>query len=90
MNREHIIEASPVLTNDEAARYLRLDTDHPDMGSAVRSLHRLVQEGRLQPITCGSRYRFSIDELNRFISDPTSRLASETLSQNGESSQDAA
>lgn len=58
---------SPVLTSAEAVRWLRLDEDHDDIGSAVKALHRLVQEGRLRPLRVGKSYKFTLAELEKFI-----------------------
>jgi hypothetical protein len=77
MTRDEIIEASPLLTNEEAVRYLRLDTDHQDMGTAVRALHRLVREKRLRPVECGKQYKYALAELNRFIVAETENAGQE-------------
>ena len=63
---------SPVLTNDEAARFLRLDDDYSEMADAIRALHRLVREGKLKPLRCGKSYKFAIAELERYVADETS------------------
>ena len=60
---------SPVLTSADAARWLRLDTDHDDIGSAVKALHRYVQQGRLRPLRIGRHYKFTLDELERFVAN---------------------
>ncbi len=57
---------SPVLTNEEAVRYLRLDEDFNELGDAIRALHRLVQQRKLRPLRCGKSYKFTIPELERF------------------------
>ncbi len=57
---------SPVLTNEEAVRYLRLDEDFSEMGDAIRALHRLVQQRKLRPLRCGKSYKFTLPELERF------------------------
>lgn len=74
---------SPVLTNEEAARFLRLDEDYSEMADAVRALHRLVRDGRLRPLRCGKSYKFAVAELERYVADetaafePTKRRASD-------------
>ena len=60
---------SPVLTAAEAARWLRLDEDHDDIGQAVKALYLLVQQGRLRPLHVGKTYKFPVPELERFIRD---------------------
>ena len=57
---------SPVLTNEEAVRWLRLDEDYDELGDAIRALHRLVQQHKLRPLRCGKSYKFTIPELERF------------------------
>ncbi len=58
---------SPVLTNEEAVRFLRLDHDYPEPADAVKALHRLVQQGKLRPLQCGKTYKFTLAERERFI-----------------------
>ena len=58
---------SPVLTNEEAVEFLRLDTDFDEPGDAVRALHRLVRQDKLRPLRCGKSYKFTLAELERFI-----------------------
>ena len=58
---------SPVLTNEEAVRFLRLDEDYTQMADAIRALHRLVREGGLRPLRVGKSYKFTMAELERFI-----------------------
>ncbi len=84
MTREDLIETSPLLTNDEAVRYLRLDSDHQDMGTAVRALHRLVREKRLRPVECGKQYKYAIDELKRFIVAETESYGQRQATHNSE------
>lgn len=63
-----------LLTNAEAARFLRLDDDHAEVADAIRALHALVRAGRLHPIrNCGRSYKFARAELERFIRDETGR-----------------
>lgn len=63
---------SPVLTNEEAVRFLRLDHDYPEPADAVKALHRLVRDGRLRPLRCGKSYKFAVAELERYVTDETS------------------
>ncbi len=64
---------SPVLTGAEAVAWLRLDVDHDDPGSAQKALYRLVQEGRLRPLRVGKSYKFTLVELERFITDEVNK-----------------
>ncbi len=57
---------TPILTNEDACRYLRLDEDHPNMAEAVRALHRLVRDRRLRPLRYARSYKFTVAELERF------------------------
>lgn len=58
--------SSPVLTNAEAARWLRLDDDYDDIGDAIKALCRLVRERGLRVLRCGKSYKFTLAELERF------------------------
>ncbi len=58
---------SPVRTNEEAVRFLRLDEDYSQMADAIRALHRLVREGGLKPLRVGKSYKFTLAELERFV-----------------------
>ena len=58
---------TPVLTNQEAVEFLRLDTDFDEPGDSIRALHRLVRQGKLRPLRCGRSYKFTQAELERFI-----------------------
>ena len=69
---------SPVLTNEEAARFLRLDSDYPEPADAVKALHRLVRQGKLRPLQCGKTYKFTLAELERFIRDEVGPSDQET------------
>ena len=60
---------SPVLTNEEAVRWLRLDADYDEMGDAIKALHRLVQQQKLKALRCGKSYKFTLPELERFTVD---------------------
>ena len=63
--------AGPLLTDVEAATYLRFDAD--DMGGrdAVESIRHLVEQDKLRPCKLGGRNRFSVKELDRFIDSQT-------------------
>ena len=63
---------SPVLTNEEAVRFLRLDSDYNELADAVKALHRLVRDGRLMLLRCGKSYKFAVAELERYVADETS------------------
>jgi len=49
---------SQVLTAEEAARYLRLH---------VKSVHRLVKEGKIPGRKVGGRWRFHRDDLEEWL-----------------------
>ena len=60
---------SPLLTPDEAIRYLRIDTcnvKHPE-----NTLRNYVTSKRLTPTKISGRNFFSIDALNKFIENQT-------------------
>ena len=61
---------SPVMTASEVACYLRLcdpEATPTERQSAVRSVHRLVQEGRLRPLRPGREYVFWRQEVDHYI-----------------------
>ena len=61
---------SPLLTNAEAAEYLRLDTDYPELGNAVDAMLRLARKHKLRPIEgIGKTYKWRRSELDRFIKE---------------------
>ncbi len=62
--------SSPVMTADEAARWLRLD-DGANIGNARRLLLKLVTAGRLKTLTIGRRKLFTVAELTRFVEAET-------------------
>ena len=70
---------SPVLTNEEAVRFLRLDTDYNETADAIRALHRLVRQGKLRPLQCGKTYKFTLAELERFIAAEVRASDQETV-----------
>ncbi len=78
--------SSPVQTNEEAVRFVRLDQGYSEPYDAIRALHRLVRQGKLRPLRCGKSYKFTVAELERFIaaeagpSDPVSNSARAGLS----------
>ena len=58
---------SPILTSDEAARFLRLDDDYDDIGGAIEALLRLARDGKIRPIKgCGKKYKWHREELLRY------------------------
>lgn len=69
-----IILHSPLLTGRETAIYLRLvgpDDDPDDVAKGVRTVHKLVRDGKLRPIQPGREYAFARVELDRYIRDET-------------------
>ncbi len=64
------LPTSPLLTSIEAARYLRLvdqDATPDEAEKAIKTVHRLVQQGRLRPPRPGRQYCFAHYEVDRFI-----------------------
>ena len=59
--------ASPVLTNLEAAAWLRLTDDYDQPEDAIEALYRIVRKGKLRPLRAGKTYKFTLDELRRYI-----------------------
>ena len=55
-----MVVETPVLTNQEAVEFLRLDTDFDEPGDSIRALHRLVRQGKLRPLRCGRSYKFTL------------------------------
>ena len=65
---------SPLLTSREAAEWLRLcapDAAPDQCQSAIRSVHRLVQTGKLRPVRPGREYVFAQFELERYVHHET-------------------
>ena len=63
---------SPLLTAEEACRYLRLDENRePD--AALKALTRLVDKRLLRPCIVGKHRRYGRQELDRFIEQQTER-----------------
>lgn len=70
----HVTDHSPLLTNAEAACYLRLvepDADADDVKRAVNNLHKLVRDGKLRPVKSGQSYTYARAELDRYVEDAT-------------------
>ena len=75
-----IESTTPLLTNEEAVRFLRLDTDYPhDMAAAIRALHRLVRKRKLRPVQCGTTYKFAVAELERYIAAAIEEFSSKAV-----------
>ena len=74
------IPESPLLTNAEAAVYLRLcepDAEPDDVTKAVRCVHKLVRAGKLRPVQPGQAYTFALAELARYVRDETENFEPE-------------
>lgn len=74
---------SPVLTATEVAVCLRLcepDADPDAVNKAVRSVHKLVRDGKLRPIQPGREYAFVLSEVERYVVTETEAF---TPSKNG-------
>ena len=73
---------TPVLTNLKAAEWLQLTDDYDQPEDAIAALYRIVRQGKLRPLRCGKSYKFTVDELERYVADetaafePTKRKAS--------------
>jgi len=67
-----------VLTDVEAAHYLRLDADGRDTEAALRSLRFLVDSRRIRPARIGKCNRYSIRELTRFIQTQTEKYGEDS------------
>ncbi len=63
--------APALMTDVEAAVYLRLTENERDIGDALRSLKNLVRTRRLRPCRVGKRNRYARHELDRFIAEQT-------------------
>ena len=69
-----LLTASPVMTAVEVAVYLRLcgpDARPDEKQSAIRTVHRLVQQGHLRPLRPGREYVFWRDEVDAYIRHAT-------------------
>ena len=62
-----------LLTEQEAIRYLRLDTDGPKHPEATLQHYR--QEGILRPTRIGKRLRYIKTELFKFLEEQTERTS---------------
>ena len=71
MNKARLHLSSPLLTDREAASYLRFDADDMNGRDAVESIRHLVEQHKLHPCKLGGRNRFSVKELDRFIDSQT-------------------
>ncbi len=56
---------TPVLTNLEAAEWLRLTDDYDQPEDAIEALYRIVRKGKLRPLRAGKTYKFTLAELAR-------------------------
>ena len=71
---QQLQQESPLLTTLETAVWLRLvepEATPAEREAGIRCVHRLVQQGRINPVRPGKLYQFSIDELQRFVVDET-------------------
>ena len=63
----------PLLTETEAAAFLRLANDGRDATAAKRAMDRLVARRLIRPCLVGNRRRYSRRELDGFIDAQTER-----------------
>lgn len=56
-----------LLTDIEAARWLRLTDDGRNDAAALQALNRLVDQKLLRPCIVGKRRRYFVPELERFV-----------------------
>ncbi len=67
-----------LLTSAEVAVHLRIiepDAGPDDVARAVRSVHKLVRDGKLRPIKPARSYVFAPAELDRYVRDETENFA---------------
>ncbi len=64
-----------LLTEAEAATYLRLVDNGDDVDAAKRRMNRLVDHGKIRPCLVGGKRRYAVRELDRFIADETEKYA---------------
>lgn len=74
---------TPVLTNIEAAEFLRLTDDYDQPEDAIAALYRLVRKGKLHPLRVGKTYKFTLAELERFIAAEVAASKQQTDSNGG-------
>lgn len=68
--------SSPLLTNNEAVRFLRMDEDYDDIGAAIRALHTMARAGKVSPIKgCGKTYKWHVEELRRYAKSAVDKVA---------------
>lgn len=65
---EHVL-----MTDIEAARWLRLTEDGREDAAAVKALNYIVDKGLLRPCIVGKRRRYLLRELERFVEAQTER-----------------
>ncbi len=68
------VPAPALMTECEAAGYLRLDENRSDE-NAVKALNRLVAKRLVRPCLVGNRRRYWRHELIRFMRDETERYS---------------
>ena len=70
-----MIEFTPIepalLTDAEAAQYLRLTENGEDAVSARSKMNRLVDQKKLRPCLTGGKRRYAKAELDRYIASET-------------------
>lgn len=75
--------STPVLTAIEAAAWLRLTDDYEQPEDAIAALYRLVRKGKLRPLRAGKTYKFTLEELQRYIASDVGASNRETDSNGG-------
>ena len=63
-----------LLTSAEVAAHLRIiepDAEPDEVARAVRSVHKLVRDGKLRPIKPARSYVFAVAEVDRYVRDET-------------------
>lgn len=60
-----------LLTDIEAATFLRLTDDDRSTEAAIKSLNRIVDRGLLRPCLVGKHRRYSLKELQKYIDERT-------------------
>ena len=69
----HVADHS-LLTSAEVAVHLRIiepDDDADAVARGVRSVHKLVRDGKLRPIRPAKTYIFAMAEVDRYVRDET-------------------